>query len=304
MPRTAALLFLLVATACGFPSPTVTVDGASPVELPLRIAADGLVLLTGRVNGRHDVDFILDTGAPVTVLIDNASTRALGLDTTGARRLGGDDPASPMGVIRGGHSIAFGRVALTDLTAVIIPGESLPCPERFDAIGFGGVVGADLFRRFVVEIDWPRRVVRLHEPSSWSAPAGLRPVPLVFDAGHPYVESAIHLPDGARIPARLHLDTGMNLGLSLATGAGRPFVAPAGGRERATCFVSARSTAIEGPAVAVELGGVRLANVTPVYAPAAGAASTRQTGALGAAALSRQALVVDYPRNRILVGIP
>lgn len=46
-----------------------------------------------------------------------------------------------------------------------------------------------------------------------------------------------------------------------------------------------------------------VANVTPVYAPAAGAASTRQTGALGAAALSRQALVVDSPRNRTLVKI-
>ena len=305
MPRIAALLLvLLLAAACTFPRPTVTVEGTAPIELPFRVAADGLVLLTGRVNGQHDVEFILDTGAPVTVLIENGRTRALNLDTTGARRLGGDDPASPMGVIRGGYSVAFGRVALTELTAVIIPGASLPCPERFDAIGFGGVVGADLFRRFVVEIDWTRRVVSLHEPSSWSARANLRAVPLVFEGGHPYVQSTIHLADGSRVPTRLHLDTGMNLGLSLATGAGKPFVAPAGGRERSACFVSARTTAIEGAAVGVELGEARIANVTPVYAPATGASSTRQSGALGAAALSRQSLVVDYPRNRIFIGAP
>jgi hypothetical protein len=210
-----------------------------------------------------------------------------------------------MGVIRGGYSIAFGRVALTDLTAVLIPGSSLPCPERFEAIGFGGVVGADLLRRFVVEIDWVSRVVRLHEPAAWKAPPGLRAVPLVFEAGHPYVDSTIHLPGGAAIPTRrLHLDTGMNFGLSLATGPGKPFVAPPGGRERSACFVGARAAGIEGAPVGVDLGAVRLGEVTPVYAPAVGASSTRQSGALGAAALSRQALVVDYPRSRIYIASP
>ena len=302
MHRLLAILAVLLAAGCTFPQPVVTMSGQGPVELPFRVAADGLVLLQGRVNGAHDVEFILDTGAPVTVLIDNARTRALGLDTSGARRLGGDDPASPTGVIRGGYSIAFGRVALTELTAVVIPGASLPCPERFDAIGFGGVVGADLFRRFVVEIDWSRRIVRLHEPGPWIPSAGMRPVPIVFESGHPYVHSTIHLPDGRSVPTRLHLDTGMNLGLSLATAKGGPFEAPADGRERSACFVSARTTAVEGPPVAIELEGVRLAGVTPVYAPAEGASSTRRTGALGAAALSRHPLVVDYPRRLLYIG--
>jgi hypothetical protein len=302
MQRFAPFLALLLAAACAFPTPSFTVTGPVPVELPFRVAADGLVLIRGRVNGTQDIDFILDTGAPVTVLIDNAHTRGLRLDTSGARRLGGDDPASPTGVIRGGQSIDFGRVAIGGLTAVIIPGASLPCPERFEAIGFGGVIGADLFRRFVVEIDWRARLVRLHEPAGWQPPAGLAAVALDFEDGHPYVQSTIHLPDGRRVATRLHLDTGMNLGLSLTTGASSPFAAPADGKQRTTCFVSARSFAMEGAPVAVEVGGVRFGGVTPVYSPAEGASSTRRTGALGAAALSRQALVVDYARRRILVG--
>ena len=299
--RTLFAALLLLIGACAFPPPTITVSGAGPVELPFRIAADGLVVLTGRVNGSHDVDFILDTGAPVTVLIDNAHTRALRLDTSGARRLG-DDPASPTGVIRAGQSIAFGRVAMSELTAVFIPGSSLPCQERFDAVGFGGVVGADLFRRFVVEIDWAARIVRLHEPEGWQPAAGLAAVPLHFEDGHPYVQSTVQLPDGRRVPTRLHLDTGMNNGLALATGKDSAFTAPAGGKARTSCFVSARAASIEGPAVAVELGGARLANVTPLYSPAEGASSTRRSGAIGAAALRRQALFVDYPRRRILLG--
>ena len=292
----------LALAACTFPPPTVRVSGTGPVELPFRLAADGLVIVTGRVNGLQDVDFILDTGAPVTVLIDNDRTRALRLDTSGARRLG-SDPASPTGVIRGGQSVEFGRVTLADLTAVLIPGASLPCPERMDAIAFGGVVGADLFRRFVVEIDWSARIVRLHEPESWSAPPGLAAVPLVFEDGHPYVQSTIQLADGRRIATRLHLDTGMNLALSLPTGDGAAFEAPAGGKARSTCYVSARAPATEGAAVTVELAGARIGEVVPLYTPRASASATRHGGAIGGGALRRQPLVIDYPRRRILVGV-
>jgi hypothetical protein len=299
--RKLILAAVLALAACTFPPPTVSVAGTGPVELAFRLAADGLVVVTGRVNGLQDVDFILDTGAPVTVLIDNVTTRGLALDTSGARRLG-DDPASPTGVIRSKQSIVFGRVTLSELTAVLIPGTSLPCPERMDALAFGGVVGADLFRRFVVEVDWTRQVVRLHEPAGWIAPAGFASVPLEFEDGHPYVLSRIRLADGRHVATRLHLDTGMNMALSLPTGGDAPFEAPAGGKTRSTCYVSARAPAIEGAAVSVELAGARIADVVPLYTPRASGSATRHGGAIGGGALRRQPLVIDYPGRRILLG--
>jgi hypothetical protein len=49
----------------------------------------------------------------------------------------------------------------------------MPCRERFDAVDFAGVIGADLFRRFVVESR--SRVARAFactDPASWQAPSG------------------------------------------------------------------------------------------------------------------------------------
>lgn len=81
----------------GFPPPEITAPRAA-IELPYREGPGGLVLLKGRVNDKADVDFILDTGAPVTVLIDGARTAGLGLDTSNAAPLGDPkDPASPGG---------------------------------------------------------------------------------------------------------------------------------------------------------------------------------------------------------------
>jgi hypothetical protein len=72
----------------GFPQPVVEVAGTAPIELGYREAKGG-VILRGRVKCKADVDFILDTGAPVTVLIDGTQTAALGLDSSRARPLGG-----------------------------------------------------------------------------------------------------------------------------------------------------------------------------------------------------------------------
>src|SRR5262245_21478255 len=102
---------LLALAGCGFREPKVAVDGALPLDLAYREARGGLVLLTGRVNGKADVDFILDTGAPVSVIIDGKRTAALGLDTSGARPLGDpSNPATPQGIIQGGMDFRFGAV--------------------------------------------------------------------------------------------------------------------------------------------------------------------------------------------------
>ena len=82
-----------IALLAGFPEPKISTRAPLPIELAYREGKDGLVILTGRVNDKADVDFVLDTGAPVTVLLDNERTAALGLDTSNARRLG--PPTTP-----------------------------------------------------------------------------------------------------------------------------------------------------------------------------------------------------------------
>jgi hypothetical protein len=193
--------------------------GALPVEIEYREAAGSLVLLKGRVNDRADVWFILDTGAPVGVLIDGRRTQALGLDTRDARPLGDpDDPASPVGIVQGDFRWSFGSVALSELTAVVVPEDRMPCRERFEALDFGGVVGADLFRRFVVEID-PRAAAHPPaRPPSWQPPPGSASVPLAFRHGHAFIPVRLTLASGEEIERELQLDIGSNSAVSLVAG--------------------------------------------------------------------------------------
>ncbi len=287
----------------GFPEPEVTVEGSAPVELAYREGAGGLILLRGRVNGRADVEFILDTGAPVTVFIDGPRTAALGLDTTGAKPLGDpSNPATPVGVIGKGFAVSFGRVAYRGLSAVVVPERTMPCREKFEAIGFGGVIGADLFRRFVVEVDDSARVVRLHDPKAWRLPEGATAMPLAFRGRHPFVETRLTLADGREVATRMNIDTGLNRALTLAAGGGTAIAMPAQGEVRRSCLVNGVREDRLGPPVTVSLAGVAIAVQAPVYTDSPNVVDGERTSTLGAAFFKGRRLFIDYPGSRVILG--
>jgi len=289
----------------GFRDPVFEVAAALPAAIPYRQSEGGLVILTGRVNGKADVDFILDTGAPVTVLVENRQTAALGLDTSKARPLGPEgDPATPLGVIADGFRIAFPGVALAQVTAVVIPGDRLPCQERFRAIDFGGVIGADLFRKFVVEVDPVARLVRLHDPKTWSPPKDATAVPLEFSEGHPFVDAQVRLDSGRMVPLRLHVDLGMSKSASLVAGESSLVPMPAGGEAREVCYVGGIREERSGPPVALMLGSARFDVADPTYVTPGAGPGLREDGAIGGGALSGRRIFIDYPSRRLHLGAP
>ncbi|MBK7657769.1 MAG: hypothetical protein IPJ28_00880 [Betaproteobacteria bacterium] len=287
----------------GFPAPVVTVRGGDPVELDYREGPGGLVLLRGRVNGRADVEFILDTGAPVTVLIDGPRTAGLALDTTRAKPLGDpSNPATPVGVIGREFTIAFGGVSYSGLSAVLVPARTMPCRERFEAVGFGGVIGADLFRRFVVEVDTAARRVRLHDPPSWRVPAGAEVLALDFRGRHPFVETKVALADGREIAARMNVDTGLNRALTLAAGSHPDLAMPAQGEVRRSCLVNGVREDRVGPPVTLQLGGARIAVPSPVYTDAPNPVDDARTSTIGVGLFQGRRLFIDYPGKRLALA--
>jgi hypothetical protein len=285
----------------GFPAPQVTAP-RPVVEMAYREGPGGLVLLKGRVDGKADVDFILDTGAPVTVLIDGARTAGLGLDTSKAAPLGDPkDPASPVGVIQDGFALDFGDIALRKLTAVVVPQKTLPCPDRFEAVGFGGVVGADLFRRFVVEVDTRAKKVRFHDPASWKLPAGAASAPITFRGGHPYLHLPLRLASGKQVEAEMHFDIGMNRGLALNAGSHPDLVFPAEGKVLKKCLVNGMREDRQGPRATLAIGGRELADEGPSIAPPGQAIADQKHGSFGIGLLRERRFVFDYPGKRLVL---
>lgn len=278
----------------------VEVTKPLPLTLPYK-DVDGWVLLPARVNDHASVDFVLDTGASVVALIADQRTAHLDLDMRGVRRLGApDDLAAPVGARQSGLTIDFGGVVLEDQTALAIPAESLDCTGKQSAAPFNGVIGHDLFRRFTVEVNRDRGTVTLHDPDTYHYAGRGRIVSARIDGRQPFIDARVAPQAGAPYRARLHVDSGAGIDLTLFPGSSPLIKAPPGGRRREACFVGGRAAYTVGAPVHLDLAGA--ATTTPVeYATDREVIASGQNGRLGARFLARFNVVFDYARERIIL---
>ena len=280
---------------------TATMTRPLPLTLPYK-DVDGWVLLPARVNGRESVDFVLDTGASVLALIADQRTAQLGLDMHDVRRLGApDDLAAPVGARQDGMTIDFGGLVLEDQTALAIPARSLDCTAGPPVEApFNGVIGHDLFRRFTVEVNRDRGTVTLHDPATYRYAGHGRIVSAKIEGRQPFVTAWVAPSTGAPYRARLHVDSGAGIDLTLFPGANPAITAPRDGRTREACFVGGRATYTVGDPVHLGLAGTP--TTTPVeYATGREVIASGQDGRLGARFLARFNVVFDYARERIIL---
>lgn len=277
-----------------------TVNRPLPLTLPYK-DVDGWVLLPARVNGRAPVDFVLDTGASVVALLADRRTAHLGLDMRDVRRLGAaDDLAAPIGARQDGLSIDLGGVTLADQAALAIPAETLDCQGKGASVPFNGVIGHDLFRRFTVEVNRDRGTVTLHDPATFRYAGRGRVVPARIEGRQPFVEARVLPPRGSAYLARLHVDSGAGIDMTLFPGSNAAIKAPSDGRVREACFVGGLARYTEGPPVQVGLADTVTA--TPVeYAIGREVVASGQNGRLGARFLARFNVVFDYARERLIL---
>ncbi|MGH8202711.1 MAG: aspartyl protease family protein [Steroidobacteraceae bacterium] len=171
-------------------------DGATSISVPFRLLNDH-IYVAGRVNGRGPYTFIVDTGGHT--LLSPKVIAETGLHATGnAPESGAGEKQSSTGFVPV-SMISIGGVALHDQVAFAT---SIYSPD-IEGIPVDGMVGFELFRRLVVQIDYGRKVLTFTQPGHASfANAGVA-VPFVFYTHLPFVHGRID-----EIPATFDIDTG------------------------------------------------------------------------------------------------
>ena len=163
---------------------------ATRAELPVQLV-NNLAFVSVRAGTSDPLSFILDTGASATVMIRTVAER-LGLDLqTGedARTGGGSvQAASATGI-----TLSVGDVSLPDITIVAINLSGLHA-------GLGrpvdGILGYDVFRHYVVEIDYAANTVRLHDPTEYRYAGRGDILPIVIEDHIPFAQVQVLRPTG------------------------------------------------------------------------------------------------------------
>ena len=271
----------------------------SALRIPLE-EDDGHIFLKVRINDSGPVWFTLDTGATQSV-IDLRYAESLGLKSESRRRIGG----------AGGYEEAsiFTNVSIklpgADLYNQTLWGLSLDAIASANGREIAGILGYDLFKRFVVDIDYAAKLMGLHEPLAYEYRGTGQSIPLnVQHDGAIYVKARVQAPGGKPIEGEFVIDTGGNRILLLA----RSFV------EQHRIMESVGKTlAVKGGGVggeihlamgrlkSLELGRFVITNPLTGFTRVGEIADAGKAGNIGGGFLRRFRVIFDYSRKRMIL---
>ena len=270
----------------------VFVDGAAQARVAMAIA-NHHVFVPVSLDG-HALRFMLDTGG--VNLVAAATARRIGLASVGAMEARGPGERSVgSGFARVGRLVIGDAVVLEHQLLRVI---DMPGFDEVEGLRVDGVLGVELFKRLVVQVDYAGRALTLSDPATFDRPSAAQSLPLTFFGHFPGIVASL---DG--IEGQFWLDTGNRGGLVLHA----PFVEAHGlaNRYRASAE-TAIGWGIGGPAQGRLARGGRLAlGALGVDGPVLrlplahdGPLAMRHVaGNIGGEILSRFVVTFDYARR-------
>jgi predicted aspartyl protease len=261
------------------------------VTLPFRLL-NNHVYVEASVNGKGPYTFIVDTGGHT--LISPRVAADAGLKVEGAGKTSGAGEGTGTTGFARYREIALGPVRLTDQPAFITD----IYDRNIEGIPIDGMVGFELFARFVVQLDYGAKTMTISDFESFDPRGAGTAVPFKFYDHLPAVRGLI---DG--LPARFDIDTGSRSEVDITT----PFVARHRLRERYRPGIStitgwgvggaARSYVVRIPSLT--LGSVKVPNIVSGLSESkAGSTSDpNYEGNIGSGLLKRFVATFDYSRQ-------
>lgn len=249
--------------------------GAVVAELALERTLDGRPWLPVSVDGNAPLPFLLQSSAGA-IALTGARPAGLALGFAGRMTLSHALlPGIQGGRLVKGRRLELGRLALENQGLLLVEPADWPHgrPGGFAA----GVIGYDLFRRFVVEIDLSENRLKLHRHSQGLRGMGESQRLFVLDR-RLYFEAWLELGGGLGRWVRLEFEPAAPVGICLDTSSRRGAVVIAGAR-----------FAADDAADDVACGNLLAAP----HAPA------ERDGVLGARALESLAVGVDYRGGQV-----
>jgi hypothetical protein len=282
------------------------VDDARSTTLHFELIDDHIVLPVS-VNESEPLNFVLDSGAGATVILESRHTNTLALEMGGEVAVSGvGNGPDPVAHIVADTDLSLGSVRLEGLSVIYLPLASVPFFHNLDEVYFDGVIGAPFFERFVVEIDYDRQLISFSEPGSVATridqrSADWQELPLQVQSGVPYLATRIDTGPEQSIAVKLLVDTGYRGPVSLTPKTHDEIDEP---REYFSTVSQGLSGDVEtkvGMSESLTIGGFQLSNVPVSYSISGGESDNGSNGLLGNEVLSRFNLVFDYPNRRMFV---
>lgn len=281
-------------------------NSRNSVRIPFK-TVNNLMLIPLQINNSDTLRFILDTGVKTALITELNYTNSVIIKNAYKVKvygLGRDSSLEAYASINNAINLS-GIVGKNQKIHVLI-NDIFHLSTKMGT-NIHGLIGYEIFRNFIVEIDYYHQEIEFHEPDSyrynrWDRQAVT--LPLTIERYKPYVETKVKMENGVIIPVKLLVDTGASDALWLFEHTHPGLIAP---ENTLTSFLGrGLGGDIYGQKGRIEtlyIGHYELENPTVSFPDSAYVNSMmmveERNGSLGAEIFRRFKVVIDYPHQRI-----
>ena len=272
--------------------------GKAFVEVPFILNSNHIHIPVG-IGKAKPLNFILDSGAGMPVL-DTETAENLGLKTVGKFEGRGVGEATQEVNLVTLSSVRFGDLIIDSVSAATI---GLKLLSKYEGLPVEGILGYDVFSRFVVKVDYENQKLTLYEPSSFKYEGKGEIIPITLEQSHPHIKAKIN----GQYEGNFVVDCGARSSLALHT----PFVQKhdllAKTGKKIDVFsgigiggkVKGKVTRVK----SIQIGSFKIPDpLTTLASSEKGAfASEKIDGNIGGGILKRFTVIFDYPNKRMIL---
>jgi predicted aspartyl protease len=282
-------------------------DGRKKVELSFRNESN-LMIVPIKINGKGPYNFILDTGSESGMIFDKMIIGEHNL--VNARTIPVFAPNGNKVTdiwIASNIDVDISGVTGADQSMFVLQ-ENFVDVDNVLGVAAHGILGSEIFNRFIVEVDYTDMKITLTKPADFKVPRGFKKFDIQIENSRPYMNVQIKQRKGKTIDVKLLIDTGASSALFLDADSNEDVVLP----ERTLDHVVGRSiggilNGKVGRVDRVKFGKFKFKDVITSY-PVDWRVSERSQvdvngaqryGTIGADLFSRFSVIFDYSSNAV-----
>jgi hypothetical protein len=177
---------------------------------------NNLIIIPVFINNSDTLRFILDTGVQSVLLTELSAGKTLHLNYVRKVRVQGLGLGAEVEAFQSyGNNFYFSGIEGKNVDMLILKEDIFFLSSKL-GLQVHGLIGYDIFKNFIVEIDYDSEVLILHNPLRVNRKKlkGIT-LPLTIENTKPYLNASIVQDDSSKIAVKLIVDTGASHSVSL-----------------------------------------------------------------------------------------
>ncbi len=267
-----------------------------------------LIILPVSINNSDTMNFILDTGVSDPIITELTLVEKLNLNYMQAINLRGLGSDSTTQAYQSGNNIiSIPGISVKEQKINVVLDENFQISQIL-GMPVHGLIGFNLFRHYIVQVDYNRERIRLYKPQDFTYKPRRNDIvlPIQFIRNRPVIKSEIVQETGEVIPVNLLVDTGASDAIWLSVRSDSSIIIP---ENNIYAYLGSglggELFGYKGRISALWLGGHPIPAPIASYPEAAyynrSIYADNRNGSIGGEVLRRFTVTFDYYNNRIIL---